>query len=99
MALNKTAAAYLAYFAYIDQALEVPNPADFVQMLAQVPAGAANGPWMLTWEAGLMHSMALQYFPHATNSTAPPLPNTMVSAAMKPRAVPGRRPVRLGARE
>lgn len=53
MALNKTAAAYLAYFAYIDQALDTPNPADFTQMLGQVPAGAANGPWTLTWGPAL----------------------------------------------
>jgi len=53
MALNKTAAAYLAYFAYIDQALDTPNPADFSQLLGKVPAGAANGPWTLTWGPAL----------------------------------------------
>ncbi len=53
MALNKTAAAYLAYFAYIDQALDTPNPSDFTALLSQVPAGAANGPWTLTWGPAL----------------------------------------------
>ena len=49
MALNKTAAAYLAYFAYIDDALDTVQASDFVTLLAKVPAGAANGPWTLTW--------------------------------------------------
>ena len=49
MALNKVAAAYLAYFAYIDDALEVIPASDFVNLLATVPAGAANGPWKLCW--------------------------------------------------
>ena len=49
MALNKAAAAYLAYFAYIDDALEVIPASDFKNFLAQVPAGAANGPWKLCW--------------------------------------------------
>jgi len=49
MALNKVAAAYLAYFAYIDDALETVNPGDFVQLLSNVPGGAANGPWTLCW--------------------------------------------------
>jgi len=49
MALNKTAAAYLAYFAYIDDALETVLASDFVTLLAGVPAGAANGPWKLCW--------------------------------------------------
>ncbi|HVC62736.1 MAG TPA: hypothetical protein VND19_20530 [Acetobacteraceae bacterium] len=53
MALNRTAAAYLAYFAYIDQALDTPNPSDFAQLLAQVPQGAANGPWTLAWGPAL----------------------------------------------
>src|SRR4051794_31306646 len=49
MALNKVAAAYLAYFAYIDDALETVLASDFVQLLSNVPAGAANGPWTLCW--------------------------------------------------
>lgn len=49
MALNKIAAAYLAYFAYIDDALETVLASDFVTLLASVPAGAANGPWKLCW--------------------------------------------------
>jgi hypothetical protein len=35
MALNKTAAACRTYFAYVDQALDFPNPPDFVQMLTR----------------------------------------------------------------
>jgi hypothetical protein len=34
----------------------------------------ANESW--TAEAGVMHSMQFQYFPHATGSVAPPLPGT-----------------------
>lgn len=49
MALNKVAAAYLAYFAYIDDALEVIPASDFTALLAQVPPGPANGPWKLCW--------------------------------------------------
>jgi hypothetical protein len=49
MALNRVAAAYLAYFAYIDDALETVPASDFVRLLASVPAGAANGPWRLCW--------------------------------------------------
>lgn len=49
MALNKVAAAYLAYFAYIDDALETVQASDFRAMLSAVPAGAANGPWTLSW--------------------------------------------------
>jgi Lipase (class 3) len=49
MAVNKVAAAYLAYFAYIDDALEVIPASDFKTFLANVPAGAANGPWKLCW--------------------------------------------------
>lgn len=49
MALNKVAAAHLAYFAYIDDALETVLASDFVTLLASVPAGAANGPWKLCW--------------------------------------------------
>jgi hypothetical protein len=49
VALNKVAAAYLAYFAYIDDALETVQPGDFVALLANVPAGPANGPWTLRW--------------------------------------------------
>ena len=49
MALNKVAAAYLAYFAYIDDALDVIPASDFSNLLAQVPGGAANGPWKLCW--------------------------------------------------
>jgi len=49
MALNKTAAAYLAYFAYIDDALETVNASDFTKFLSGIPAGPANGPWQLRW--------------------------------------------------
>ncbi|MGJ5045503.1 lipase family protein [Bradyrhizobium oligotrophicum] len=49
MALNKVAAAYLSYFAYIDDALDAVQPSDFVAMLKSVPSGAANGPWSLVW--------------------------------------------------
>jgi Lipase (class 3) len=49
MAISKVAAAYLAYFAYIDDALETVLASDFVTLLASVPAGAANGPWRLCW--------------------------------------------------
>ena len=49
MAVNKVAAAYLAYFAYIDDALETVLASDFVQLLNSVPAGAPNGPWTLRW--------------------------------------------------
>ncbi|MEO8713620.1 MAG: hypothetical protein ABI369_01260 [Acetobacteraceae bacterium] len=49
MAVNKVAAAYLAYFAYIDDALETVRASDFVPLLNAVPAGAANGPWTLAW--------------------------------------------------
>jgi Lipase (class 3) len=49
VALNKVAAAYLAYFAYIDDALETVQASDFVTLLASIPAGAANGPWTLRW--------------------------------------------------
>lgn len=49
MALNKTAAAYLAYFAYIDDALETVLAGDFVTLSQSIPAGAANGPWKLCW--------------------------------------------------
>jgi hypothetical protein len=49
MALNKVAAAYLSYFAYIDDALETVQAAEFVKYLGNIPAGAANGPWRLCW--------------------------------------------------
>ncbi|MGJ4928400.1 lipase family protein [Bradyrhizobium sp. HKCCYLS2038] len=49
MALNKVAAAYLSYFAYIDDALDTVQPADFTKLLGAVPSGAANGPWTLCW--------------------------------------------------
>ena len=49
MALNRVAAAYLAYFAYIDDALETVQASDFVTCLGKIPAGAANGPWNLCW--------------------------------------------------
>lgn len=48
MALNKAAAAYLAYFAYIDDALETVPASDFQKLLVTVPA-SANGPWTLCW--------------------------------------------------
>jgi hypothetical protein len=49
VALNKAAAAYLAYFACIDDALETVQASDFVTLLAKVPGGATNGPWQLCW--------------------------------------------------
>ncbi|NPU12936.1 hypothetical protein HL667_02390 [Bradyrhizobium sp. 83012] len=49
MALNKVAAAYLSYFAYIDDALDTVQPGDFTKLLSAVPSGAANGPWSLCW--------------------------------------------------
>ena len=49
MAINKVAAAYLAYFAYIDDGLEIVDPTDFERLLQAVPPGAANGPWTLAW--------------------------------------------------
>jgi hypothetical protein len=49
MALNRVAAAYLSYFAYIDDALETVQAGDFVTCLAKIPAGSANGPWKLCW--------------------------------------------------
>lgn len=49
VALNKAAAAYLAYFAYIDDALETVRPSDFTSLLSAIPAGPANGPWTLCW--------------------------------------------------
>ena len=49
MPINQMAAAYLAYFAYIDDAQPVVNPKDFVACLSAVPQGPANGPWTLTW--------------------------------------------------
>ena len=49
MAVNKVAAAYLAYGAYIDDALDIVQAGDFEEYLQKVPSGAANGPWKLTW--------------------------------------------------
>jgi hypothetical protein len=49
MAFNKAAAAYLAYFAYIDDALETVQARDFAELLETIPPGAANGPWRLAW--------------------------------------------------
>jgi hypothetical protein len=49
MALNKVAAAYLSYFAYIDDALKTVQASEFVTCLANIPAGGANGPWKLCW--------------------------------------------------
>ncbi|MGC2781846.1 MAG: hypothetical protein WA418_40055, partial [Bradyrhizobium sp.] len=49
MALNKVAAAYLSYFAYIDDALDTVLPNDFKKLLGSVPSGTANGPWSLCW--------------------------------------------------
>jgi Lipase (class 3) len=53
MALNRTAAAYLAYIAYADDALATVKPSDFQNLLRAVPAnvpnGSANGPWNLRW--------------------------------------------------
>jgi hypothetical protein len=49
MAVNPAAAAYLAYFAYIDDALEVVPASDFRTLLATIPKGTANGPWTLCW--------------------------------------------------
>jgi Lipase (class 3) len=49
MAINKTAAAYLSYFAYIDDALGVVLASDFSNFLTTIPSGPANGPWTLCW--------------------------------------------------
>jgi hypothetical protein len=49
MAINKVAAAYLSYFAYIDDALDTVQSSEFVAYLGKIPSGAANGPWKLTW--------------------------------------------------
>ena len=49
VALNNMAAAYLAYFAYIDDALETVQASDFIQYLGTIPQGTANGPWTLCW--------------------------------------------------
>lgn len=49
MAINKTAAAYLAYYAYIDDGRDIVRASKFVECLSKVPAGAANGPWTLCW--------------------------------------------------
>jgi hypothetical protein len=49
MALNSAAAAYLAYFAYIDDAQEVVPASDFTKFLNTIPAGTTNGPWTLCW--------------------------------------------------
>jgi hypothetical protein len=52
MALNPTAAAYLAYYAYIDDALETVMASDFVTWLTKIPGGTGNGPWTLCLGAG-----------------------------------------------
>ena len=44
----------------------------------------ANESW--TIEAGTMHSMQFQYFPHATGSVAPPLPGTTKTGLPRTRA-------------
>jgi hypothetical protein len=49
MAVNRVAAAYLAYIAYTDDALEIVHASDFKTVLNSVPAGDANGPWTLVW--------------------------------------------------
>ncbi|CCD84020.1 protein of unknown function [Bradyrhizobium sp. ORS 285] len=49
MPFNKFAAAYLSYFAYIDDALDVVQASDFATFLQKIPAGPANGPWSLCW--------------------------------------------------
>ena len=45
-----------------------------------------------TWlqEAGRMHSMEYQYFPHATGAAAPKLPNTSKIGVARPRAAAAR---------
>ena len=45
-----------------------------------------------TWlqEAGLMHSMEYRYFPHATGTAAPKLPNTSKIGVARPRAAAAR---------
>ncbi len=50
---NKVAAAYLAYFAYIDDGQDTVLASDFVTWLAKIPAGPANGPWTLCWGPGV----------------------------------------------
>jgi hypothetical protein len=68
MALNKIAAAYLAYFAYIDDALETVQASDFVTLLTSVPAGAANGPWKLCWGPAVNDGI-LAYVAQGTDGT------------------------------
>jgi hypothetical protein len=46
-------------------------------------APVANASW--TSEAGWMHSMQLQYFPHATGTQAPQLPGTTTTGLARPR--------------
>jgi hypothetical protein len=50
---NKVAAAYLAYYAYIDDAQDTVPASDFVTWLSTIPTGAANGPWTLCWGPGV----------------------------------------------
>jgi hypothetical protein len=68
MALNKVASAYLAYFAYIDDALETVDPNDFDTFLAGVPQGAANGPWTLCWGPAVNDGI-LAYVAQGANGT------------------------------
>ncbi|MGJ5205143.1 lipase family protein [Bradyrhizobium sp. HKCCYLR20261] len=49
MPFNKNAAAYLSYYAYIDDALATVQANDFAQYLQAIPSGPANGPWSLCW--------------------------------------------------
>lgn len=50
MSHSPQAAAYLAYIAYTDSAIDTPSAADFTSVLSQVPAGTGtNGPWSLVW--------------------------------------------------
>jgi hypothetical protein len=46
---------------------------------------ASNESW--TAEAGTMHSMQIQYFPHATGTAAPPLPGTTRTGRARTRSV------------
>ena len=48
MSSGKQAAAYLSYFAYIDDALDTVDPADFTKFLQSIPTDA-NGPYTLVW--------------------------------------------------
>jgi Lipase (class 3) len=53
MPINKVAAAYLAYFAYIDDGQDTVHAKHFRQYLGEIPGGPAKGPWTLCWGPGV----------------------------------------------